>query len=332
MPWFKIDDSAHSHPKFIRAGNAALGLWLRCGSYSAQHLLEGFVPKNVVKPFGGTAAQIRKLLEAGLWHEAGHDCKRCSQPVDGYMIHDFFEGGRNTTRAQHEANKQGAAERAAKSRANRKAAGSERESDPKANRNGTGSRSDRVQNEPHFPSSTAGQGTLSHRTPAEGAAHTHATATPLPGTSSGSTPVAAARGGEPEIRSWDTLGDLKRAIAAAGLTGVSWNLQASQIERARQVREYVGIAPMVAMAVSNASYRGAPGSASAWLADWESLEPEPEAATALPGSQPSTEVGNNVLRFTPGQRPSTTDARVNQALETGRRLQALHDAQTQENQ
>jgi hypothetical protein len=330
MPWFKIDDSAHSHPKFIRAGNAALGLWLRCGSYSAQHLLEGFVPKDIVKPFKGTPAQVKRLIEAGLWHDVGHDCKKCPQPVDGYMIHDFFEGGRNTTRAQHEANKQGAAERAAKSRANRKASGNETDSDPKTNRFGSDSDANRVQNDTHFSGSTAGQDGLSHRTPAEGVTHTHATATPLPGTSSGSTPVAAARGSEPEIRSWDTLGDLKRAIAAAGITGVSWNLQASQIERARKVREDVGIGPMVAMAVSNASYRGAPGSASAWLSGWESLEPE--VAPPASGSQLPAEVGGNVIRFTPGQRPSTTDARVNQALEAGRRLQAIHDAQTQENQ
>ncbi|MEV6547936.1 hypothetical protein AB0M57_04410 [Streptomyces sp. NPDC051597] len=330
MPWFKIDDSAHSHPKFLRAGNAALGLWLRCGSYSAQHLLEGFVPKKVVKPFGGTPAQVRKLLEAGLWHEAGHECKRCSQPVDGYMIHDFFEGGRNTTRAQYEANKQGAAERAAKSRANRKASGNEAGSDPKTNRNERESSSKSVQNEPHFSGSGAGQEGLSHRTPADGAAHTHATATPLPGTSSGSTPAAAACEGRPEIRSWDTLGDLKRAVAAAGITGVSWNLQASQIERARQVIERVGIDPMVAMAFNNASYRGAPGSASAWLADWESLEPD------TPTQQPSTiqlpiAAGDNVVRLQPGgQRPATSDLRVQQAVEAGRRLQAAADAQNQE--
>ncbi|MEV8403582.1 hypothetical protein [Streptomyces niveus] len=330
MPWFKIDDSAHSHPKFIRAGNAALGLWLRCGSYSAQHLLEGFVPNEIVKPFKGTPAQVRKLVEAGLWHEAGHDCKKCPQPGDGYMIHDFFEGGRNTTRAQHEANKQGAAERAAKSRANRKASGNESDSDSKANRFASDSDANRVQNDTHLSGSTAGQDGLSHRTPAGGVTPTHATATPLPGTSSGSTPVAAARGGEPEIRSWDTLGDLKRAIAEAGITGVSWNLQASQIERARQVREQVGLGPMVAMAVNNASYRGAPGSASAWLSGWESLEPE--APSSPSGGQLPAELGSNVIRFAPGQRPSTTDARVSQALEAGRRLQALHDAQTQENQ
>jgi hypothetical protein len=307
MPWFKIDDSAHSHPKFLRAGNAALGLWLRCGSYSAQHLLEGFVPKSVVKPFGGTPAQVRKLIEAGLWHEAGHDCKRCSQPVDGYMIHDFFEGGRNVTKAQHEAGKKGAAERAAKSRAARNANDSESK-----------------QNNIQYATSSQ---MSSDR--AEGGAPAHATATPLPGTSFGSTPVAAARGGEPEIRSWDTLGDLKRAIAAAGINGVSWNLQASQIERARQVRERIGIEAMVAMAVNNASYRGAPGKASAWLADWESLEPEAPAQQTSGGELPP---GGNVIRFAPGpQRPAISDVRSQAAIDAGRRLQALADAQTQEN-
>jgi hypothetical protein len=152
----------------------------------------------------------------------------------------------------------------------------------------------------------------------------------LPGSSFGTSSAAAAREGEPDIPSWDTLGDLKRAIAAAGITGVSWNLQASQIERARQVRERVGIDAMVAMARSNASYRGAPGKASAWLADWESLEPE---APQQPGEHLPAAVGGNVLRLHPGaQRPATSDLRVQQAVEAGRRLQALADAQTQENQ
>jgi hypothetical protein len=332
MPWFKIDDKAHSHPKFMRAGNAALGLWLRCGSYSAQHLTEGIVPGPIAQMYG-TAPQASKLVKTGLWHQHGHGCDRCPQPGPGdYAIHDFFEAGRNTTRAQYEANKNAAADRAAKSRAARKASGIEDESSAKTNRFEDESKTNRPRKGPHFSEPTAAQEVLSHSTPADGVTHTHATTTPLPGTSYGSTP-AAARGREvdPPIRSWDTLGDLKRAIAEAGLNGVSWNLQASQIERARQVRERIGIGPMVAMAVGNASYRGVPGSASAWIADWESLEPEapPQqpAASQLPAA-----VGDNVLRFQPGaQRPATTDLRVQQAIDTGRRLQALADAQNQEN-
>ncbi|MFB8393702.1 hypothetical protein [Streptomyces yangpuensis] len=280
MPWFKIDDSAHSHPKFMRAGNAALGLWLRCGSYSAQHLLEGFVPKSVVKPFGGTPAQVRKLLEAGLWHDAGHDCKRCPQPADGYMIHDFFEGGRNVTKAQHEANKKGAAERAAKSRAARNANDSESKQNNIQYATSSQMSSDRARNEPHFEDSPAGQEGLSHRTPAEPRATPHAAATPVPPTSFGSR-GAASSGESDVVRAYDTLGDLKQAIRDAGVKGVSWNLQPSQIERIRQVRDRIGIPDMVDMAVGNSSYRGAPGRASAWIEDWESLQPETQDAPGV---------------------------------------------------
>lgn len=331
MPWFKIDDKAHSHPKFMRAGNAALGLWLRCGSYSAQHLTEGIV-SGVVAQLYGTAPQAKKLVKTGLWHESGHDCDRCPDPNPGdYVIHDFFEGGRNTTRAQHEANKTAAAERAAKSRAARKASGFADESSAKTNRFEDESSTNHSRKDPQFSGSAAGQEHLSHRTPADGVTHTHATTTPLPGSSFGTSSAAAAREGESDIRPYDTLGDLKRAIAAAGIGGVSWNLQASQIERARQVRERVGVEAMVAMAVSNANYRGAPGKASAWLADWESLEPEvPQQSGANPSP---AALGSNVVRLQPGhQRPATSDIRVQQAIEAGRRLQALADSQTQENQ
>ncbi|MFE0039398.1 mucin-2 [Streptomyces sp. NPDC059015] len=331
MPWFKIDDKAHSHPKFMRAGNAALGLWLRCGSYSAQHLTEGIV-SGVVAQLYGTAPQAAKLVKHGLWHEAGHDCVRCPQPNPGdYVIHDFFEGGRNVTRAQHEANKTAAAERAAKSRAARKASGFADDSSSKTDRFEDESKTNPLRKEPHFSGSTAGQDGLSHRTPADGVTHTHATTTPLPGSSFGTSSAAAAREADSDIRPYDTLGDLKRAIAAAGITGVSWNLQASQIERARQVRERVGVEAMVAMALSNARYRGAPGKASAWLADWESLEPE---APQQPGTDLSpAALGANVVRLQPGlQRPATSDIRTQQAIETGRRLQALADAQNQETQ
>ena len=332
MPWFKIDDKAHSHPKFMRAGNAALGLWLRCGSYSAQHLTEGIVPGAIAQMYG-TAPQAAKLVKTGLWHQHGHGCERCPQPGPGdYAIHDFFEAGRNTTRAQYEANKNAAADRAAKSRAARKASGIADESSAKTNRIEGESKTNRPRKDPHFSEPTAGQEVLSHSTPADGVTHTHAAAMPLPGTSYGSTPAAArGREADPPIRSWDTLGDLKRAIAEAGLIGVSWNLQASQIERARQVRERVGIGPMVAMAVGNANYLGAPGKASAWIADWESLEPEAPPQQAETSQLPAA-VGDNVLRFQPGgQRPAITDIRVQQAVDTGRRLQALADAQNQEN-
>lgn len=93
MPWFVVDDSAWSHPKLVAAGNAALGLWLRAGSYAAQHLTDGIVPGVVVKMCKGSPAQVRRLVEVGLWHEHGHTCPhaKCQQPAPGdYYMHDYL--------------------------------------------------------------------------------------------------------------------------------------------------------------------------------------------------------------------------------------------------
>lgn len=99
MPFFVVDDGAHSHPKMVRAGNAAVGLWSRIGSYVAQHLTDGHVPGPVAEMYG-TGPQIRKLLAVGLWHEHGHTCPRCPQPREGdYFMHDYRESG-NPCRAE----------------------------------------------------------------------------------------------------------------------------------------------------------------------------------------------------------------------------------------
>ncbi|MFD3790810.1 mucin-2 [Streptomyces cyaneofuscatus] len=92
MTWFKVDDTAYGHPKVLKAGNAALGLWVKGGAYAAQHLTEGTVP-GVVAQLYGTAPQARKLVAAGLWHEHGHTCPHteCAQPAPGdYYMHDFL--------------------------------------------------------------------------------------------------------------------------------------------------------------------------------------------------------------------------------------------------
>ncbi|MBP0456226.1 mucin-2 [Streptomyces montanisoli] len=114
MPWFKVDDTAHSHPKLIKAGNAAVGLWMRAGAYVAQHLTEGAVP-GVVAQLYGTTPQARKLVTVGLWHAAGHTCPRCPQPATGdYQIHDYHQY--NPRRAKVEDDRAAAAERQQRAR------------------------------------------------------------------------------------------------------------------------------------------------------------------------------------------------------------------------
>lgn len=76
MPWFKVDDGFHSDEKVTAlaaergiVGMAALGLWARAGSWCADKLTDGFVPKVVAKSLGSRPKVVAKLIESGLWVE-----------------------------------------------------------------------------------------------------------------------------------------------------------------------------------------------------------------------------------------------------------------------
>ncbi|MFG3660279.1 hypothetical protein [Streptomyces sp. NPDC047706] len=271
MPWFRIDDKAHSHPKLIKAGNAALGLWLRCGAYAAQHLTDGIVP-GVVAELYGTKPQAAKLVKAGLWHEHGHDCPRgCPNPApDDYVFHDFLDDGRNTSRARHEAEKKKARERQAKHREEARGGQNGDENAEKTRDftfDSSSKKSESASEKSQSSDSTAGQSGESRRDAS--VTGIHAGATPYPSTSYGSTGAA---GEQRSAGLPDALSDLKRGIATAGLTGVAWDLRESSWEYTRQAIERVGVAAMVAYAVNSARLKGQPAGASAWVQGWRSLE------------------------------------------------------------
>lgn len=103
MPWFRLDDSFHSHPKVIAAGNEAVGLYVRCGTYAAQHLTDGFVSKSIVTLYGAESLAAR-LVETGLWHRTR----------GGWNIHDYLDY--NPSRETVEKERKAAAERQRRSR------------------------------------------------------------------------------------------------------------------------------------------------------------------------------------------------------------------------
>lgn len=271
MPWFRIDDKAHSHPKLIKAGNAALGLWLRCGSYAAAHLTDGIVP-GVVAQLYGTKPQAAKLVKAGLWHEHGHNCPDgCPNPAPGdYAFHDFLDDGRNTSRARHEAEKKKARDRQAK---HREEAREGQNGDQKTEKtrdftfDSSSKKSESASEKSQSSDRSAGQEEASRRDAS--VTGIHAGATPYPSTSYGSTGAAGEQrtGALP-----DPLADLKRGIATAGLVGVGWDLRESSWEYTRQAIERVGVPAMVAYAVNSARLKGQPAGASAWVQGWRSLE------------------------------------------------------------
>lgn len=105
MPWFKVDDALSMHMKAFAAGNQALGLWVRAGSWSMHQLSDGFIPKGVVQALGGDWDDAVALIQAGLWHEA----------EGGYQFHDWAEY--QPTREQVLAERAAATERKRASRA-----------------------------------------------------------------------------------------------------------------------------------------------------------------------------------------------------------------------
>lgn len=91
MPWFKVDDNLAFHAKVVAAGNPAMGLWVRAGSWSADQLTDGFVPDHML-PALGTSAQAKRLVEVRLWEKAD----------GGFRFHEWNRDGRQPTRADVE--------------------------------------------------------------------------------------------------------------------------------------------------------------------------------------------------------------------------------------
>jgi hypothetical protein len=61
MTWFKLDDQFHSHPKVLTAGNAAVGLYCRLGTWIADKLTDGFIPAGVARSMG-SPRELKALL------------------------------------------------------------------------------------------------------------------------------------------------------------------------------------------------------------------------------------------------------------------------------
>jgi hypothetical protein len=96
MAWVKLDDHFPEHPKVAELGDEApLCGWLYvCGlAWCNRHLTDGRIPKAMVPrlaTFRGlqvsemsiyTEELARKLVDAGLWEDAG----------DAYQVHDYLE-------------------------------------------------------------------------------------------------------------------------------------------------------------------------------------------------------------------------------------------------
>lgn len=122
MTWFRIDDGFHSHPKVLRAGNAALGLWTRCGAWSSHYLTDGWIPAQIALDFG-TKWEANCLVRAGLWvRERG-----------GFRMHDFHDHNPTAAEVNERKALRAAAGRSGGIASGKSRSGSKRGSKPEAN-------------------------------------------------------------------------------------------------------------------------------------------------------------------------------------------------------
>lgn len=86
--------------------------------HCSQHLTDGLVaPKAMQRKVGGSEADIRILLEAGLWHSTEHDCDACREacpeiPENRVYVHDFLEHNRAADEAKRVSKKRSDAAKA----------------------------------------------------------------------------------------------------------------------------------------------------------------------------------------------------------------------------
>lgn len=88
MPWFFVDDAFADSKPVMRLDrslrNEAIGLWVRCGAWSAKEETDGRVPLDIVKQFGGTPRIIKSLqFQAELWQKPGENTRETTVETTG---------------------------------------------------------------------------------------------------------------------------------------------------------------------------------------------------------------------------------------------------------
>jgi hypothetical protein len=323
MPWFALDDGFDSHPKVRKAGNAAVGLFVRLGVHATKHLTEGHLDGAIVRDYG-TPATVRKLISVGMLHAFGHDCKRCEQPVeDGYVIHDYLDY--NKSRAQIEAAREAARKRQQRGRDSATLNRNSRDSDANLNsnsrENGASFAPNSRENAPRFDDGTAGHDQTSRRDTHEGA--TGVPSPPLPSTTYGAD-VGGAPTGSRGAREERPDGPPPIDIDGFQLTDAMrrWALQTFgpglDIDHATQ--QFVS------------HYRSTGTRRKSWPDAWQKwirddAKKAAERATPTQGAFLVPLPGGNT--HTPS-RPSVTDARVRDGLALAERLRAKEAATRRE--
>lgn len=118
--FIRVSVDLPDNPKLAMIDEPAAG-WAYVVSlcYCGRNLTDGAFPlAPLLRQAGVKRAVAALLIDAGLWHETGHLCDRCPQPLGGMaVVHDYLKHQRSAGEAQslrharQEAGRRGAASR-----------------------------------------------------------------------------------------------------------------------------------------------------------------------------------------------------------------------------
>lgn len=112
MPWFRLNDKAHTSPKLRAVGKSARGGLVMLWAYAAFERTDGWLPAykvddELTRDELEACLTVRMNGRAGLLHAFGESCDcLVDRPpwtleMGGYWIHDFVAGG-NPTRDEYD--------------------------------------------------------------------------------------------------------------------------------------------------------------------------------------------------------------------------------------
>lgn len=347
MPWVRLDDRFPSHRKVALLSDRAFRLHVSALCWASENLTEGKIMDRelpVIARIRGVKTSAKELETAGLWDRV----------EAGWMIHDYLEYNPDRAKVQAEREANAARQQAwrDRKRAEREAKKAAEEAARNAPRNGvTNDVSGRPNNTTatatrHDGDTNAEENHLANqRSPQvneiRNAINNGTPSRPVP-----PSPMEKEKEQQQETASYASppprIGDRPRipdasqplvdALYTAGLI-TGWDLGSTEWLLIEALINRCGIPALIVSARS--SWQGArkqPRNGNYFIPAWRTLADAPAQPEHQQEYLPAA-VGGNVHQLPdPGHRPSTTDARVNQALESGRRLQALADAQRAQEQ
>lgn len=89
MPWVKIDDGFHDHPKVKMIGLDGAGLLVSLTTWSSRHLTDGIVPEQVIRDMCGHHRTFNTLLTRLIKAKCLRRCP--GGTTKRYIIHDYLD-------------------------------------------------------------------------------------------------------------------------------------------------------------------------------------------------------------------------------------------------